>query len=143
MVQKFKQDIPSKPDSFSQSSQTRSRGKELALPSWWGVTWSRCAQAYAMGPCVLASLHTELSAPRSLCSQAKSGHNNQAASVGSLERAMLHIHQSHYFNRLPHAPWFTLSAWGRAAAAARHTSIATLRKSCDSAFPAAHDLMDS
>lgn len=46
-------------------------------------------------------------------------------------------------NRLAHAPWFTLSAWERAAAAALHTSTATLRKCpSDNLSQAAHDLTD-
>lgn len=38
---------------------------------------------------------------------------------------MLNIHQSHFFDRLSHTSWFTLSASRRAAAAVAHTSMAT------------------
>lgn len=68
------------------------------------------------------------SATWSFCSPAKSDQINQAASMCGVERTMLNIHQSHFFNRLSHASWFTLSASRRAAAAVPHTSAATLRK---------------
>ena len=143
-VQQFSKNITSSSPKLAQIQQERIR-----LPLLMGHDKGICRVYFLShrslfnGSCSCSHLCKGQSVTQSLCSHAKSGQINQAASMCSLERTMCNIHQSHFFNRLPPASQFALCASERAAAAATCTSKVTSGSALsDNTFLAAHDLMD-